>query len=304
VLDEYYRLNFPAKPEHLRDAHFTNNYGEIANRLRRFDQLVERTNALYDSTEPELKDAFYELVVYPIRCTALMNRKFLSPDLADAQKAYDQIQAETAYYNDRLAGGKWKYMMSANPRNKLPVFDPPTPQDRRPGPTTTAAAAGGYLSIDAVHAIRQTPQDGAAWKVIDGFGRAGACIALWPTQTAVTGQAELDYDIDVPHDVTAKVQVYCIPTEALFPAARLRYALGVDGELPKDVDLNAAEFSKEWAENVLRGAAIGTSEHHLTAGRHTLHLRPLDAGLVFDKLVIDLGGLRPTQLGPPETHRP
>jgi hypothetical protein len=102
--------------------------------------------------------------------------------------------------------------------------------------------------------------------------------------------------------VTAKVMVYCIPTQALFPTGRLRYALGVDGAAPKEVEIGAAEFSKEWAENVLRGAAIGTSAYELKAGRHTLHLRPLDAGLVFDKIVVDFGGVKASQLGPPETH--
>src|SRR6478736_6644405 len=36
ILDEYYRLNFPAKPEHLHLAQFTTNYDETGQRLQRF----------------------------------------------------------------------------------------------------------------------------------------------------------------------------------------------------------------------------------------------------------------------------
>jgi hypothetical protein len=66
------------------------------------------------------------------------------------------------------------------------------------------------------------------------------------------------------------------------------------------VNIATGEFSRQWSENVLRAAAIGSTEPMpATAGKHTLSVRPLDPGLVFDKIVIDLGGLKPTHLGPP-----
>ena len=43
-----------------------------------------------------------------------------------SQAAYDQIQVETAFFNNGLAGGKWKGIMSAIPHGqdvfKAPVF--------------------------------------------------------------------------------------------------------------------------------------------------------------------------------------
>src|SRR5207249_2449090 len=44
IMDEYYRLNYPAKPEHLLQAQFTTNYNEIGQRLQRFSQLAAKTN--------------------------------------------------------------------------------------------------------------------------------------------------------------------------------------------------------------------------------------------------------------------
>jgi hypothetical protein len=300
LMDEYYRLNYPAKPEHLLSARFTGNYGEKEQRLQRFEQLVKRTDALFAALPPEIKDAFYELVVYPVRCSALMNEKFLNSSPEKALAAYEQIQAETKYYNEQIAGGKWRRMMSANPR-KQPVFERPQSgaiSNSAPG----VVADSGYISFEAEHPTRNSGQEGADWKVIAGLGRSGDSIALLPATAKVTGKAALEYDFAIPKSADARLLVYCIPTHSLNPGMKLRYAVSIDGQPSKIVDLQAKEFSSVWSTNVLRGAAIGTSENTLGAGKHTLQLRPLDPGLVFDKIVIDLSGLESSQLGPPESR--
>jgi hypothetical protein len=299
ALDEYYRLNYPAKPEHLHRTQFTNHYGEIDERLRRFSQLVKNVDALYKKLPREKRDAFYELVVYPVRGSALMNEKYLGASLEQRQKAHEQIQDETKGFNNTVAGGKWRGIMSASPRNQ-PAFKKPDSQ-----PTATAAIASGAqdstVSIEAEHPTRKTDADAARWKVIAGLGRTGDSIELLPTTGGVSG-AMLEYDFTATKAGPAKVLVTCIPTHALHSGAKLRYSVSIDGEAPKVVDLDTREFSREWSVNVLRGAAIGTTEHAFErAGRHTLTLRALDPGVVFDKIVIDLGDMKPSQLGPRET---
>jgi hypothetical protein len=301
VMDEYYRLNYVVKPEHLDAVHFTNNYNESADRLARFSRLVERANAVYADLPSNLKDAFYETILYSVRCSALMNEKFLSDTADKAMRAYDQIQIETKYFNEQVAGGKWRDIMSADPR-KQRVFEKPDPSRTKIAPATSAEAdSGGYVSIDAAHPTRQFAQDGTNWKVIEGLGRSGDSIALLPTQTSVTGASKLEYDFMAAHDAAAKVMVYCIPTHAVHVGDELRYAASIDGDAGSTVDIDTKEFSPAWSENVLRAAAIGTSDHKLAAGKHTLTIHPLDPGMVFDKIVIDLGGLKPSYLGPPES---
>jgi hypothetical protein len=302
-LDEYYRLNYPAKPEHLLQAQFSDNYNEKQRRLQWFAQLVGKTNALYAQMPPEEKDAFYELVVYPIRCSALINEKILSPSADKARMAYDQIQAETKYYNEQLAGGKWNHMMSASPRNR-PVFQKPavnTNTESVPNDEETTAAGNRCISIEAEHAARKVDGGGAAWKAIAGLGRSGNSITLLPTTANSLGAAELAFDFTAPTAGVANVFVYCIPTHAIYPGSQLRYSESIDEVPQQTVDIDTAEFSREWGVNVLRAAAIGTTAHMLGEGKHTLKLRPLDPGVVFDKVVIELGGLKPSQLGPPET---
>src|SRR5207253_1484229 len=74
----YYHLNDQCRPEHTPHASFSwDNYDEAQRRLDRFNKLVERTDAIYARVPPELKDACYELLVYPVRGAALMNEKQL-----------------------------------------------------------------------------------------------------------------------------------------------------------------------------------------------------------------------------------
>ncbi len=286
VLDTYYRLNFAMKPEHILAADLSSGSKSVKQRLDQFAKLVERTNALYADVPPELRDAFFETVVYPVRCSAAMNRKWLSNDAGARQAAYDQIESDTSYYNQKLADGKWKNIMSADSRNR-PVYEKPDMRKPPIAPPGWVGAADGDVSIEAGQPTRRFAQDRAAWKVIHGLGLSGDSIALLPTQLPVTGFARLEYDFTTDKHGPAEVCVYCIPTHAIWPGLHVRYSVSIDGGPASSVDLETKEFSEEWSENVLHGTAIGKTENQITAGKHTLTLRPLDPGMVFDKIVIN-----------------
>ena len=138
-MDEYYRLGFARKPEHLQwylpgepyrpsdFAHF--DYGDEAQaRLVAYDELAARADRLYVMMPARLRDAFYELVAYPVRGAALANRRFFCMEKSVAlrgagarerarlgaarEEAGERLAAETTYYNEKLASGKWRHMMS------------------------------------------------------------------------------------------------------------------------------------------------------------------------------------------------
>jgi hypothetical protein len=96
--------------------------------------------------------------------------------------------------------------------------------------------------------------------------------------------------------------LYCVPTHRIHPGRGLRYAVAIDGEPPKMVDIESEEYSKTWSTNVLRAAALGVREHNISAtGAHTLKVWMVDPGIVFDKIVVDLGGMKKSYFGPAET---
>jgi Glycosyl hydrolase family 115/Gylcosyl hydrolase family 115 C-terminal domain len=305
VLDEYYRLNFPSKPEHLHLSQFTTNYGEINQRLLRFAQLVKKTDAIYEKLPREQRDAFYELVVYPVRGSASVNEMHLGGSSEQKSQAYERIQTETQYFNEQLAGGKWRHILSPNPRNR-PALRQPDPGAKTDSMTAAPGSESmspidGFISLEAERPTRALAGSGTAWKTIQGLGRSGDSIALLPTTAAVPASAALEYEFTVEKTGDVKALVYCLPTQPIHPGMKARYAISIDASEARTVDIATAEFSRPWSTNVLRAAAIGTTAQVLAhPGKHTLKLQPLDPGLVFDKIVVDLGGLKPTHLGPPE----
>ena len=142
IMNEYYRLGYARKPEHLqwhlpgetpRMSDLTAiDYGdEMQKRLDAYESLVSRANRLYAEISPAKKDAFYELVVYPVRGAALANERVFATEKSalhaaqgrasalvwakKAEQANAQIAAETSYFNEKLANGKWRHIMSTEP---------------------------------------------------------------------------------------------------------------------------------------------------------------------------------------------
>jgi hypothetical protein len=153
ILWKYDNLAFERRPEFMgwsqteptTKTNYTDYnhfyYGDEARRrLNSYEELEKAVTALRTQISPETADAFYQLVYYPVMCAAIINKKFLYRDksffyaqqnrlsafaYADSSKAaYQAIVEETNYYNNELAHGKWKNLMSMEPRD-LPVYQEP-----------------------------------------------------------------------------------------------------------------------------------------------------------------------------------
>ncbi len=135
IMDQYYRLGFGRKPEHLqwylptetpRKSALTET--ETLERLDAYANLRKRAEAIYAQIPPLKKDAFYELVLYPARSAMLANERFFAAELANVYKqqnrrdaiiwaqrsiaANAEIERETEYFNETLANGKWRGIMA------------------------------------------------------------------------------------------------------------------------------------------------------------------------------------------------
>ena len=309
ILDEYYRLNYAPKPEALDSKEVRFTPGEAAARLERFARLLEKTDEVEAGLAANQKSAFLELVSYPVRGAAWMNQKFLyaaTGDDAKASAANDAIQKETASYNG-IENRKWALMMDSAPR-KQKVFGAPV-KDAAPA---EAAWPEGTLSMEAEHYARAIDRGEGHWTKIDGLARSGNAVGVLPSgdsapiaPDAIASQAPgLEYDVDAKISGPVTITVYCLPTHAVYPERKLRYAVAIDDEKPRIVDVETpADNKKEgaWAVNVLRGGAIHSSAHTLGApGRHTIRLWSLDPGLLYDKIVLSSQPLPYSFYGPPE----
>jgi hypothetical protein len=69
-------------------------------------------------------------------------------------------------------------------------------------------------------------------------------------------------------------------------------------------NFDARNGNREWEQSVKDASRTIRSSHKLAkAGHHTLKIWMVDPGVVLQKIVVDLGGLRPSYLGPPESYR-
>ena len=72
--------------------------------------------------------------------------------------------------------------------------------------------------------------------------------------------------------------------------------------MPQDFD--ARNGNREWEISVKDACRRVRSTHTLSgSGYHTLKVWMVDPAVVLEKIMVDLGGLRPSTLGPPESYR-
>jgi hypothetical protein len=98
----------------------------------------------------------------------------------------------------------------------------------------------------------------------------------------------------------------------------LRYAIAFDAEKPQIVQpvqevagvVDGTDLPIGWngavADGVwgLTSGRTTTTTHNLSVvGKHTLKIWLLEPGIVAQKIILDLGGVRPSFLGPPQSFR-
>jgi len=171
IMLEYYRLGLAKKPEHLISGgigfSMTNCGDEMQKRVDEYDLLENQAASIYQSLEDPYKDAFYQLVLYPVRCAALINQKIFYAEKSNQYavqgrvsannyaamtlSAYNQIISETDFYNNTMSNGKWKNIMSWNPQG-LAVFGLPSTSTVTPvsGPSMGVVVEGQTSDITEI----------------------------------------------------------------------------------------------------------------------------------------------------------
>ena len=170
----------------------------------------------------------------------------------------------------------------------------------------------GVISIESKDYSRVISNESASWLEIPNLGRTGSSITPIPVtlpRINVSGDSpRLEYDFFVTETGTADITVYLSPTLNYMKNEGLHYAISIDDEEPRLVNIHEGETVPDWKYPVWWNVSVTenikkkTSAHSISApGQHTLKLWMVDPGLVFQKIVIDQGGLKESYLGPPES---
>lgn len=128
LLERYSQYSSRRKPELLNENSYSLvNYNEFENVVKDYRQLVADATSVFKKIPEEYKDAYYQLVQYPIEATAnlydlyfavAMNKSYfkqkksLTNLLADSVKYYFEKDSLLTDHYHRLSQGKWNHMMS------------------------------------------------------------------------------------------------------------------------------------------------------------------------------------------------
>ena len=186
---------------------------------------------------------------------------------------------------------------------KLSAVNPTTPtRDTLDG----FAEDAGVVSMAAADYAAKVDAGPVRWERVDGLGLTGSAMTTMPPLAeppAGVSPPWLAYRFWLARGGRADVTVTVSPTQAFTPGRGLRYAVALDDQPAQTVDTIADRGRAAWERSVADACRRCTTDHGtLAAGYHTLRLSMVDPALVVQKIVVDLGGLRPSYLGPPESY--
>ena len=181
----------------------------------------------------------------------------------------------------------------------------------------TIEAAGfvennGDISIEAAKFNNKSETKDIQWEIVPNLGRTHDAVTMMPTnapvQTPGAGTPALEYEFTIFDESEVQIQSYLSPTLNFKKEAGLKFAIAIDDEAPQIINMHEGENKPDWEypawwnDSVTDHIKKKTSNHgKLKAGRHTLKVWMVNPGIVFQKFIVDLGGLKPSYLGPPES---
>lgn len=129
ILDTYTRFNSRRKPELLDPGTYSlTHYREAIRVVNDYNVLVEKAEEVYRALPTEYRDAYFQLVLFPVQASANINELYLTvarnrlyaeqgraATNEMAQKARELFARDaelTRQFHEDLAGGKWNHMMS------------------------------------------------------------------------------------------------------------------------------------------------------------------------------------------------
>jgi endo-1,4-beta-D-glucanase Y len=128
IVSKYAKYDGRRKPELVGPTTYSlTNYREAQRVSAEFKEITDKAERIYADLPDNARDAFFELVLYPTKASAIVNELYITVgknhlyakqgrastnDLAKRAAALFAADAELSkYYNTELAKGKWNHMM-------------------------------------------------------------------------------------------------------------------------------------------------------------------------------------------------
>lgn len=309
------RKAYPRGRSHVIDTEFSETeFGNELNRyLKDYAAICQQVEQIEKDIRPELRDAYFAHVKYPVLAASAMAEKMLYAQKARSKyqgqtgkamegredymlsmsatsmNAYRRIQQLTQQYN-ALADGKWKGIMNMMPR-ELPVFNPPTlpylPEENQMNIVKSSdlpaasPASSDYVARNACDYTKYIgPRtDDLAPTIIQMLGHSMNAVAI-------PHGGEVVYNFETQQEGDAVLYTAMIPTQPN-DKGDLRYQVTLDDQDPVTISLKEKYRSDFWKTSVLRGQALKQTPVKVGKGKHTLRIKALDDHIIIDQWMLD-----------------
>ena len=307
------KTRYPRGRSQVIDTEFSESaFGNELNRyLSDYDKIAQQVSEAKRLIRPELADAYFAAVQYPILAAQAMAEKMLYAQRARSRylgqtdkamegrqdymysmawasmKAYRRIQEFTDRYN-KMGGGKWKGIMNMMPRD-LNVFNPPIlpylPTDEEVKNTKFI----NLVSLKYDNNFDRT--DVVACNAIDHDAASKGCLPIQMlghsmNAVSIPKGGELVYHFTTQREGDATLYTAMIPTQPN-DKGDLRYQVTLDDQAPVVISLKEKYRSEFWKTSVLRGQALKTTPVKVLRGQHTLKIKALDDHIIMDQWMLD-----------------
>ena len=326
LINLYTKYSRRVTPEMLDDKTYSlENHNEFERVTEEFKDLLIDAMRLYYLIPAEHKDAFDQLVLFPINGMsnlyemyyAVAKNKYYAArnDVsanywADKVKYhYDHDSLITYHYGNVIAGGKWPHMMDQvrigytywqQPDNSvMPEVTYVMPAETK----KVFTEKDGYISIEAENFSRSNGSDEIKWEIIPDLGATKSAVTTFPQNKYPVSADNIYLEYDVVFETTGEFEVELVLSATLnFNANKgLRYAISFDGDEEQVINFNGhyrGELGKWQAESRIRT----TTKHNIRErGKRTLRFRVLEPGIVLQKVMVNTGGLKASYLGAPQS---
>ena len=323
-------LNGRVTPEMLDANTYNVETGEWQQVVGEYTALEADALRLYLQLPENLHDSYRQLVLFPIQAMTNLYQMYeavamnhylakLSDPAANewakkAKEAFKRDSVLCAQYNHDIADGKWNHMMTQK-HIGYRTWNDNFPKDRLPELMTVSESKDGgyifddntaYISMEAAHYFASKNASKANWQELPFIGRTLSGMALSP-YTEATDDASLTYKfrLNPVAEKADKFTIHIIVKSTLDYKNKggMEYEVTLDNGEKQTINFN--HNLNEKPENIYNiyyptiARRVVESTITLPAGKdewHTLTIHPKDPGIVFEKIVVDAGGYKPSYL--------
>jgi hypothetical protein len=307
LLDIWYRLNSVRRPEHLEwpahgeDRHLSDlSPAQVNDRLRQFRKLVADTAALGKQVPADRRDAWFELVEYPVRAAAAANMRFFAAERFDELIETDPSMARSAggavaaveteianltqRYNAGIRGGKWSGIMLAEPADSQWQIYRPRPVVV-PAPDLRDAPDRFYHAIDAAEPapvpalVMRADLANPDWRWIAGLGRGVGALVAHGANARLT----------LPFVREGPATAVFIDLVPLFPEGHereLALDVAIDDGTPIRITVPRVVGDIAWTQGVLDNRLHVALPLVLPVGAHRLTLIARMTGVALEQVIM------------------